>query len=262
METRLLIGGEQVPGDGRAAGRGEPRHRGDRGRAWAALPPSRWTPRRSRARGGAPWGPRSRPWSARTCSTRWRRGCGPHSDELARMMTLEGGKPLVENADEVSWTAAAFDFYAEIGRNFAGRVIPPIESTQLALVLKEPMGVVGAIVPWNYPLLLLAVEARAGAGGGQRRWWPSRRSSRPISTLMLAALRRPPAGGNGVAAGRRRRRRRADRVRRAGGLRRIHRLGGDRQADRREVRRAGGADQPGDGRQGPVRRVRRRRAGR
>ena len=88
------------------------------------------------------------------------------SDELARVMTLEGGKPLVENADEVGWTAAAFDFYAEIGRNFAGRVIPPIESTQLALVLKEPMGVVGAIVPWNYPLLLLSWKLAPALAAG------------------------------------------------------------------------------------------------
>ena len=65
------------------------------------------------------------------------------TDELARVMTLEGGKPLIENSDEVGWTAAAFDYYAEMGRNFAGRVIPPIESTQLALVVKEPIGAVG-----------------------------------------------------------------------------------------------------------------------
>src|SRR4051812_19524863 len=39
-----------------------------------------------------------------------------HSGALARTMTLEGGKPLVENSDEVGWTAAAFDYYAEIGR--------------------------------------------------------------------------------------------------------------------------------------------------
>src|SRR5204863_9132957 len=78
------------------------------------------------------------------------------TDELARTMTLEGGKPLIENSDEVGWTAAAFDYYAEMGRNFGGRVIPSIESTQLSRGLKAPLGVVGAIVPWNYPLLLLA----------------------------------------------------------------------------------------------------------
>ena len=107
-------------------------------------------------------------------------------------MTLEGGKPLVENSDEVGWTAAAFDYYAEIGRNSAGRVIPPIESTQLALVLKEPIGVVGCIVPWNYPLLLLAWKlAPALAAGNTTVCKPSELT--PLSTLMLAPLLRPPA---------------------------------------------------------------------
>ncbi|MEA2482047.1 MAG: hypothetical protein QOJ07_3969 [Thermoleophilaceae bacterium] len=108
------------------------------------------------------------------------------TDELARVMTREGGKPLVENSDEVGWTAAAFDYYAELGRNFAGRVIPPIESSQLALVLKEPMGVVACIVPWNYPLLLLAWKlAPALAAGNATVCKPSELT--PLSTLMLAS---------------------------------------------------------------------------
>ena len=107
------------------------------------------------------------------------------TDELARLMTLEGGKPLVENSDEVGWTAAAFDYYAEMGRNFAGRVIPSIESTQLALVLKEPIGVVACIVPWNYPLLLLAWKlAPALAAGNTVVCKPSELT--PLSTLALA----------------------------------------------------------------------------
>ena len=48
------------------------------------------------------------------------------AEKLARAMTAEGGKPLVENRDELEWTAAAFDYYAEIGRDHAGRVIPPV----------------------------------------------------------------------------------------------------------------------------------------
>jgi betaine-aldehyde dehydrogenase len=107
------------------------------------------------------------------------------TDELARLMTLEGGKPLIENSDEVGWTAAAFDYYAEMGRNFAGRVIPAIEPTQLSLVLKEPMGVVGCIVPWNYPLLLLAWKvAPALAAGNTVVGKPSELT--PLSTLALA----------------------------------------------------------------------------
>jgi acyl-CoA reductase-like NAD-dependent aldehyde dehydrogenase len=107
------------------------------------------------------------------------------TDELAEVMTLEGGKPLIENSDEVGWTAAAFDYYAEIGRDSAGRVIPSIESTQLSLIVKDPVGVVGCIVPWNYPLLLLSWKlAPALAAGNTTVCKPSELT--PISTLMLA----------------------------------------------------------------------------
>lgn len=109
------------------------------------------------------------------------------AEGLARTMTAEGGKPLLENRDELEWTAAAFDYYAEIGRDHAGRVIPPIESTQLAMVLKDPLGVVGCIVPWNYPLLLLAWKvAPALAAGNCVVCKPSELT--PLSTLMLAPV--------------------------------------------------------------------------
>jgi betaine-aldehyde dehydrogenase len=124
------------------------------------------------------------------------------TDSLARAMTLEGGKPLIENSDEVGWTAAAFDYYAEMGRNFAGRVIPSIEATQLALVVKEPLGVWGCIVPWNYPLLLLAWKlAPALAAGNAVVAKPSELT--PLSTLMLASCfsSLPPGVVNLVAGG-------------------------------------------------------------
>jgi acyl-CoA reductase-like NAD-dependent aldehyde dehydrogenase len=108
------------------------------------------------------------------------------TDELAEAMTREGGKPLIENSDEVGWTAAAFDYYAEIGRDSAGRVIPSIEATQLSLVVKEPVGAIACIVPWNYPLLLLAWKlAPALAGGNTTVCKPSELT--PLSTLMLAS---------------------------------------------------------------------------
>lgn len=114
-------------------------------------------------------------------------GLRERTDELAELMTLEGGKPLIENKDEVGWTAAAFDYYAEIGRSSEGTVIPPIESTQLALVLKEPLGVVACIVPWNYPLLLLAWKlAPALAAGNAVIAKPSELT--PLSTLALGPL--------------------------------------------------------------------------
>jgi acyl-CoA reductase-like NAD-dependent aldehyde dehydrogenase len=88
-----------------------------------------------------------------------------------------------------------------MGRNFAGRVIPSIESTQLALVVKEPTGVWGAIVPWNYPLLLLAWKlAPALAAGNSVVAKPSELT--PLSTLMLAsAFSDLPPGVVNVVAG-------------------------------------------------------------
>ncbi len=121
--------------------------------------------------------------------------------ELASLMTSEGGKPVVENADEVGWTAAAFDYYAEIGRDSAGRVIPPIEPSQLALVVKDPLGVVGCIVPWNYPLLLLAWKlAPALAAGNAAVCKPSEVT--PLSTLAIAdVFDHMPEGTVNIVAG-------------------------------------------------------------
>ncbi len=184
METRLLIRGEQVAGEGESLAVENPASeetlaelRGPSAdqlaaaiaAATEAFPAWAGTPAVERAE------------LLHDVAARMR----AKSDELARTMTLEGGKPLIENADEVGWTAAAFDYYAEMGRNFAGRVIPSIEATQLALVVKEPVGVWGCIVPWNYPLLLLAWKlAPALAAGNTVVAKPSELT--PLSTLMLA----------------------------------------------------------------------------
>jgi betaine-aldehyde dehydrogenase len=72
-----------------------------------------------------------------------------HWDEIVRLLTLEEGKPVPENAEELEWTANTFDYYAELGRHERGRVIPSGEESQLNLVLKEPYGVAACVVPWN-----------------------------------------------------------------------------------------------------------------
>jgi len=109
------------------------------------------------------------------------------SEEFAALMTAEGGKPLLENRDEIEWCAACCDFYAELARVQIGRVLPPIESQQLAMVVKEPLGVVAAIVPWNYPLLLLFWKlAPALAAGNTVIVKPSELT--PLSTLALTPL--------------------------------------------------------------------------
>ena len=200
METRLLIGGEQVAGDGDALAVENPAT--ERRSSGSARPP-RAARRRDRRRLARP----CRAWAGTPAVERAEllhevaARMRALTDELARVMTLEGGKPLIENSDEVGWTAAAFDYYAEMGRNFAGRVIPPIEATQLALVVKEPIGVWGCIVPWNYPLLLLGWKlAPALAAGNTVVAKPSELT--PLSTLMLAeCFDHLPAGAFNVVAG-------------------------------------------------------------
>ena len=199
METRLLIAGEQVAGLGAALAVENPAT--EETLASVALPSHEQVDaavagaaEATRAWAGIPALERAE--LLHEVAARMR----AMTDELALAMTREGGKPLVENRDEVGWTAGAFDYYAEIGRSSAGRVIPPIESTQLALVLKEPVGVVACIVPWNYPLLLLAWKlAPALAAGNATVAKPSEVT--PLSTLMLAPCfeHLPPGVVNMVA---------------------------------------------------------------
>ena len=92
-----------------------------------------------------------------------------NEDAIARQLTLEGGKPLVENLDEVAWTAACFDYYAELGRHSRGRVIPSIESSQLSLVLKEAFlgyGIPKRLYVDNGPSFSSQVLARSCALAG------------------------------------------------------------------------------------------------
>jgi acyl-CoA reductase-like NAD-dependent aldehyde dehydrogenase len=110
-----------------------------------------------------------------------------HADELAEIMTKEGGKPFIENRDEVTWTAACFDYYGEIARDSVGYLPAPIEAQQLALVIKEPVGTVACIVPWNYPLLLAAWKvAPALAAGNAVILKPSEET--PLATRRMAEL--------------------------------------------------------------------------
>jgi acyl-CoA reductase-like NAD-dependent aldehyde dehydrogenase len=121
--------------------------------------------------------------------------------KLARLMTLEGGKPLCENSDEVEWTAACFDYYAQVARNSRGNSIPPGAAHQVNFTIKEPYGVVVAITPWNYPLLLLSWKlAPALAAGNTVIIKPS--NDTPLATLELAAaLNHLPAGTVNIVTG-------------------------------------------------------------
>ena len=87
-------------------------------------------------------------------------------EDIATELTLETGRSIRKNRGYVEWSAQCFDYYAELARHYRGRVIPSPESSQLSLVLKVPLGVVAAIVPWNYPLLLLAWKLAPALAAG------------------------------------------------------------------------------------------------
>ncbi len=186
METRLLIAGEQVAGEGAPLAVENPYTEATV--ATVALPSDEQVDAAIGAARAA-----AREWELLPAGERGEllagvaAGLKERTDELAELMTLEGGKPLVENRDEIGWVAACFAYYAELGRDSRGRVIPSVESSQLAMVIKDPMGVVGCIVPWNYPLLLLAWKlAPALAAGNTTVCKPSELT--PLSTLALAPL--------------------------------------------------------------------------
>jgi len=125
-----------------------------------------------------------------------------HKDEIVRLLTLEQGKPVPENEEEFEWLTNTFDYYAELGRHERGRVLPSGEYTQLNLVLKEPYGVALCIIPWNYPLLLMAWKvAPALAAGNTVIIKPSEMT--PLSMLYLAehCFDHLPAGVLNVVTG-------------------------------------------------------------
>src|SRR5512133_165152 len=104
---------------------------------------------------------------------------------LSTLMARETGKPLIEAVDCIEWVAACFDYYAEIGRRSYGTSIPPVAPHQLNFTIKEPFGVVAAIVPFNFPLLLMAWKvAPALAAGNTLVCKPPHQN--PLSSLRLA----------------------------------------------------------------------------
>jgi acyl-CoA reductase-like NAD-dependent aldehyde dehydrogenase len=115
-------------------------------------------------------------------------------DELAVLLTREGGKTLKENRDEVDWCVTAIRHLAETARAQQGRVVGPTKPGQMNVILNEPVGVVAHILPFNYPLVLLAWQVPAAlATGNTCIVKPAVQT--PLSTLKLGEIFEPlPAG--------------------------------------------------------------------
>jgi betaine-aldehyde dehydrogenase len=110
-----------------------------------------------------------------------------HADELAVLLTREGGKTLKENRDEIDWSVTAFRHLGEVARASRGRVVGSTKPGQMNLVLNEPLGVVVHILPFNYPIVLLAWQVAAAlAAGNACIVKPSEQT--PLATLQLGEV--------------------------------------------------------------------------
>jgi betaine-aldehyde dehydrogenase len=108
-------------------------------------------------------------------------------ERIAEALTHETGRPLTRNRLYVDMAVDLFRMYAELSRALGGRVAPSNEPGQLSLVLRAPYGVVGCLVPWNYPLLLLVFKvAPALAVGNTVVIKPA--SETPLSLMILSEI--------------------------------------------------------------------------
>jgi succinate-semialdehyde dehydrogenase/glutarate-semialdehyde dehydrogenase len=127
---------------------------------------------------------------------RWRDLMLANQEDLARIMTAEQGKPFAEARAEIAYAAAFIDWFAEEGKRIYGDVVPAHQADKRILVLRQPIGVVAAITPWNFPSAMIARKVGpALAAGCTFVCKPAMLT--PYSALALAEL----AGRAGVPSG-------------------------------------------------------------
>ena len=110
-----------------------------------------------------------------------------NQEDLAQIMTAEQGKPLAESRGEVAYGASFIEFFAEEGKRIYGETIPSPWPHGRMLVIKQPVGVVAAITPWNFPIAMITRKVGpAIAAGCAVVCKPA--SETPLSALALAEL--------------------------------------------------------------------------
>jgi succinate-semialdehyde dehydrogenase/glutarate-semialdehyde dehydrogenase len=128
---------------------------------------------------------------------RWYELLLAHAEELAQIMTAEQGKPLAEARGEVAYGAGFVEFFAEQAKRVYGETIPTHRQGGRIVVLRQPVGVVGAITPWNFPLAMITRKvAPALAVGCTAVVKPA--PDTPLTALALAELARQAGIPDGV----------------------------------------------------------------
>ncbi|WP_027670402.1 NAD-dependent succinate-semialdehyde dehydrogenase [Rheinheimera baltica] len=148
-------------------------------------------------------------WSALPAGKRadilqhWQQLILQHQDDLARLLTLEQGKPLAEAKGEIAYGASYIQWFAEEAKRLYGDTIPAPSADKRIIVQRQPVGVVAAITPWNFPNAMIARKAAAAlAAGCTFVVKPAQQT--PLSALALAELADQagiPAGVFNVVAG-------------------------------------------------------------
>jgi len=141
-------------------------------------------------------------WAARTAGARaailrrWFELMMANQKDLATLMTAEQGKPLSEAMGEITYAASFVEWFAEEARRVYGEVIPGHQADKRILVLRQPVGVVAAITPWNFPSAMITRKAApALAAGCTIVVKPAGQT--PFSALAMAEL----AARAGIPAG-------------------------------------------------------------
>ncbi len=112
-----------------------------------------------------------------------------HADELALLLTSEQGKPLAEAKGEILYGAAFTEFYAEEAKRVYGETIPSFKHGSRIIVIKQALGVIGAITPWNFPHAMITRKVSpALAAGCTVVCKPA--TETPLTALALAELAR------------------------------------------------------------------------
>ena len=132
-------------------------------------------------------------WSKRTAKERagilrsWFDLVMENVDDLARLMTIEQGKPLAESRGEVAYGASFLEWFGEEAKRIYGDTIPQHQADKRLMVIKQPVGVVACITPWNFPLAMITRKAGpAIAAGCTVVLKPAEQT--PFSALALAEL--------------------------------------------------------------------------
>ena len=132
-------------------------------------------------------------WRSKTAGERsailkkWNDLLMANQEDLARLMTAEQGKPMAESLGEIAYAASFFEWFAEEAKRIYGDVIPQTIASQRLVVIKQPVGVVAAITPWNFPSAMITRKAGAAlAAGCTMVVKPA--TATPFSALAIAKL--------------------------------------------------------------------------